>query len=39
MTEFHKFGKHIDIHKMYIYNRKIRARGKFFLEILPFVIL
>ena len=33
MTEFHKFkkfGKHIDIHKMNIYNRKIRARGQFF---------
>ena len=26
MTEFHKFVKHIDIHKMNIYNRKIRAR-------------
>ena len=27
---FIKFGKHIDIHKMNIYNRKIMARGQFF---------
>ena len=27
---FIKFGKNIDIHKMNIYNRKIRARGQFF---------
>ena len=26
---FIKFGKHIHIHKMNIYNRKIRARGQF----------
>ena len=25
-----EFGKHIDIHKMNIYYRKIRARGQFF---------
>ena len=39
MTEFHNIWQHIDIHKMNIYNRKIRARGHFFLELLPFVIL
>ena len=27
---FIKFGKHIDIHKMNIYNRKIRARANSF---------
>ena len=37
---FIKFGKHIDIHKMNIYYRKIRARDQFiFLEFLPFVII
>ena len=25
-----QFGKHVNIHKMNIYNRKIRARGQFF---------
>ena len=32
-----KFGKHIDIHNMNIYNRKIRTRGPILLELLPFV--
>ena len=29
MMEFHKIWQTLDIHKMNIYNRKIRARGQF----------
>ena len=34
-----KFGKHIDIHKMNIYNRKIRAWGQFFKSYCPLYFL
>ena len=37
--KFIKLCRHIDIDKMYVYNRKLRARGQFCWELLPFVIL